>query len=155
VAGAWSVTGTLVWDPHENQVDEGAVALQYRRDNRRIVNAGYRKRIEGDIQQSDVSLYWPVSRHFGVIARWNYDFDSGRTIEGFGGIEYNDCCWQIRLMARRFLDSPTGRDLDLVEAETGVFVQAVFKGLAGVGGKVESMLQRGIRGYRSETGYGL
>jgi LPS-assembly protein len=155
VAGAWSLTGTMIWDPHENQVDEGAVALQYRRDNRHIVNAGYRKRIDGDIQQSDVSLYWPVSRHFGVIARWNYDFDSGRTIEGFGGIEYNDCCWQIRLMARRYLDSPTGRDLDLVEADRGVFVQVVFKGLAGVGGKVESMLQRGIRGYRSETGYGL
>lgn len=153
--GAWSLTGTVVWDPHENQVDEGAVALQYRRDNRHIFNAGYRKRVQGDIAQSDLSLYWPVSRHFGVIARWNYDFDSGRTIEGFGGIEYNDCCWQIRVMARRFLDSPTGRDLDLVEADNGVFLQVVFKGLAGVGGKVESMLQRGIRGYRSETEYGF
>jgi LPS-assembly protein len=154
IARSWNVTGTLIWDPNDNQVDEGAVALQYRRDNRHIFNAGYRKRIQDDIQQSDLSLYWPVTRHFGLIGRWNYDFDSGRTVEGFGGIEYNDCCWQIRLMARRFLDSPTGRDLDTVEADEGIFLQIVFRGLAGVGSKVESVMERGIRGYRSETGYG-
>jgi LPS-assembly protein len=150
IAGNWSATGTLIWDPHDRQWDEGAVAMQYRGDNRHIVNLGYRKRVEGDIQQTDVSLYWPITRHFAVMGRWNYDVVSGRTVEGFGGIEYNDCCWQIRLMARRFLDSPTGRNLDTVEADEGIFLQIGFKGLAGFGDKVESVLQRGIRGYRTE-----
>ena len=84
-----------------------------------------------------------------MLGRWNYDLESGRTIEGFGGLEYGDCCLQVRLMARRFLDSPTARNFAEVKADDGVFLQIVFKGLAGFGTKVESVLERGIRGYRS------
>ncbi len=153
VAGDWRLSGNAVWDPHENRWEEIGSAIQYRRDNRHIVNLGYRKRLQDDIDQTDVSVYWPVSRHFAVLGRWNYDVVSGRTIEGFGGIEYNDCCWQIRFMARRFLDSPTGRalDFDTVDSDEGVFLQVVFKGLADFGDKVESVLARGIRGYRKEN----
>ncbi|MDZ7668803.1 MAG: LPS assembly protein LptD [Gammaproteobacteria bacterium] len=154
VAGAWSLSGTVVWDHHDDKVEEAAAGLQYRRDNRHIVNLGYRKRIQGDIDQTDVSFNWPVSKHYSVVGRWNYDVVSGRTVEGFGGIEYNDCCWRIRVMARRFLDSPTGRNLDTAEADEGIFLQVVFKGLAGFGNKLESVLERGIRGYRAETANG-
>lgn len=147
----WQLSSTIIWNPHENEVDEGAAALQYRRDNRHIVNFGYRWRLRDDIEQTDFSVYWPISQHYSVIGRWNYDLGSGRTVEAFGGIEYNDCCWQLRLMGRRFLDSPAGRDLDAVDADDGIFLQIVFKGLAGFGTKVESVLERGIRGYRTET----
>ena len=149
--GRWRVTGSLVWDPHDNEVDEGAVNLQYRLDNRRIVNLGYRNRVETDIEQTDFSVYWPVSRNFSFIGRWNYDLVSGRTVEGFAGIEYNNCCWQVRLLARRFIDSRSGKNIATLEADEGVFIQIVFKGLAGVGSKIESFLERGIRGYRAET----
>ncbi len=149
LAGNWRVLGNIVWDHDDNQVDEGGAAIQYRRDNRHIFNIGYRNRVEEDIEQTDVSLYWPISKHFAIMGRWNYDLVSGRTIEGFGGIEYGDCCLQVRLMARRFLDSPTARDFQDIEADDGIFVQIVFKGLAGFGTQVESVLERGIRGYRS------
>jgi LPS-assembly protein len=151
VAEHWALSSTIIWDHQDNDVEEGAAGIQYRRDNRHIVNFGYRWRLQDDIEQTDVSLYWPVSRHYAVVGRWNYDLGSGRTVEAFGGIEYNDCCWQIRLMGRRFVDSPTGRDLDTIEADDGIFLQIVFKGLAGFGTKVESVLERGIRGYRTEN----
>lgn len=150
LGGAWRLFGTVVWDPHDNQVDEGGGGIGYRRDNRHIFNIGYRNRVENDIEQWDVSLYWPLTRNVSVLGRWNYDIVSGRTIEGFGGLEYSDCCLQVRLMARRFLDSRTNRFAD-VEADDGIFLQIVFKGLAGFGTKVESVLERGIRGYRSPT----
>ncbi len=149
IAGHWRLTGTTVWDPNDNEVDEGGAALQYRRDNRHIFNLGFRNRRAEDIEQTDVSLYWPVSRRISVIGRWNYDLVSGRTVEGFGGLEYSDCCLQLRLIARRFLDSPAGSDLEDVEGDEGVFLQIVFKGLAGFGTKAESVLERGIRGYRA------
>jgi LPS-assembly protein len=151
VAEHWALSGTVIWNHQASDVDEGAAGLQYRRDNRHIVNFGYRWRLQDDIEQTDFSVYWPVSRHYAVVGRWNYDLGSGRTVEAFGGIEYNDCCWQIRLMGRRFVDSPTGRDLDTIDADDGIFLQIVFKGLAGFGTKVESVLERGIRGYRTES----
>ena len=148
LAKNWRITGNTVWDPNDNEVDEGGIGIQYRRDNRHILNLGFRNRRAENIEQTDISLYWPISERFSVVGRWNYDLDSGRTIEGFGGLEYNDCCLQVRLISRRFLDSPIGSNLADVEADDGIFLQIVFKGLAGFGTKAESVLERGIRGYR-------
>lgn len=148
LAGNWRLTGNVVWDPHDNQVDEGGAAIQYRRDNRHIFNVGFRNRVSEDIEQTDLSLYWPITDRVALLGRWNYDLVSGRTIEGFGGLEYNDCCLQVRLVARHFLDSPTARNFENVDADDGIFLQIVFKGLAGFGTKVESVLETGIRGYR-------
>ncbi|MEM9621783.1 MAG: LPS-assembly protein LptD [Pseudomonadota bacterium] len=149
LAGNWRLTGNVVWDPNDNEVDEGGAALQYRRDNRHIFNLGFRNRRSEDIEQTDVSLMWPITRQFSIFGRWNYDLVSGRTIEGIGGIEYSDCCLQVRLMARRFLDSPANTNFTDVEGDEGVFLQIVFKGLAGFGNRAESILERGIRGYRA------
>ena len=149
LAGNWRLTGSMVWNPHDNAVEESGAGIQYRRDNRHIFNLGFRKRVEDDIEQSDVSIYWPITDRLAIMGRWNYDLVSNRTIEGFGGIEYSDCCLQVRLMARRFLDSPTARNFEFIEADDGIFLQIIFKGLAGFGTKVESVLERGVRGYRA------
>lgn len=146
----WWVGGGVVWDPNDNQFDESSAFIQYRQGNSRILNLGYRQRVLENIQQTDVSMYWPLTRHYSVMGRWNYDLKSDRTIEAFAGIEYNDCCWQVRVMARRFLDSPSGYDFGNVEPDKGIFIQFVFKGLAGIGVKTESVLTKGIRGYYTE-----
>lgn len=146
----WWVGGGVVWDPNDNQFDESSAFIQYRRDNAKILNVGYRQRVLENIQQTDLSMYWPVTRHYSLMGRWNYDLKSDRTIEAFAGIEYNDCCWQVRVMARRFLDSPSGFDFGNIKADKGIFIQFVFKGLAGIGGKTESVLTKGIRGYYTE-----
>jgi LPS-assembly protein len=157
----WRVTSTVIWNPSLGEIDEGAVALQHLRDDRHILNFGYRYRNSDNISQPDLSAYWPISRHFGVIGRWNYDFEQERVIEAFGGLEYNDCCWRIRLVARRFLSIPTGpnivtgQEVEVVRPDDGLFLQIVFKGMGGVGSSLESMLARGIRGYRTEDYNGL
>ena len=149
LGASWRLVGNTVWDPHDNKLDEAGMALQYRRDNRHIFNVGFRDRFDQNVEQTDLSFYWPITRHLSVLGRWNYDLKSDRTIEGIGGVQYGDCCLQVRLMWRRFLDSPTARDFEDVEADEGIFLQIVFKGLAGFGTKVESILERGIRGYQS------
>ncbi|MDA1073751.1 MAG: LPS assembly protein LptD [Proteobacteria bacterium] len=153
IARNWRVKGSLMWNPHNNQVDEGSAGIQYKRDNRHIVNLGFRNRREDDIEQTDLSVYWPINDRFSGMAKWNYDLVSGRTIEAFAGIEYNDCCWQVRLIARTFLDAPAGRDFEDIEADNGIFLQIFFRGLSSFGGSAESVLQRGIKGYRTEANY--
>ncbi len=148
LANRWKVLGSLVWDPNDNQIDEAAGMIQYQVDGRRVINVGYRNRLLQDIDQTDLSFYWPVSDRYAVFGRWNHDLVSGRIIEGMAGIEYNDCCWRIRLLARRFLDQPAARSFENVDADEGVFLQIELKGLAGIGGRMDSVLQRGIRGYR-------
>ena len=150
LAGRWRLAGSLVWDPNDNRIDEASGMVQYQVDNRRVINLGYRNRFLQDIDQTDVSFHWPVSARYALYGRWNHDLVSGRMIEGIAGIEYNDCCWRIRLLWRRFLDQPAARSFENIDADEGVFLQIVLKGLAGFGGRMDTVLERGIRGYRGQ-----
>ena len=150
-ANRWQLSGTLIWDQADNRVDEGAGVLSYRSGGRRILNMAYRNRIQDDIDQTDISLHWPLGDNYALMARWNYDLAGGRTIEGMGGLEYNDCCWRIRLLARRYLDHAAARSLAHVDSDSGVFLQLLFKGLGGLGGRMDSLLERSIRGYVAEN----
>lgn len=146
----WRLNSTLIFDPNDSEVDEAAVALQYRSDNHHIVNAGYRNRRSGNLDQLDLSLRWPLSRKWGLMGRFNYDLENNRTIDGFAGLEYNDCCWQFRILARRFIENPSNQLVTETRSDDGVFLQFVFKGLAGVGTRLDTLLERGIRGFRSD-----
>ncbi len=85
-----------------------------------------------------------------MIGRFNYDFESKRTIEALAGLEYSDCCWQIRLVGRRFLTQPGNVQTPDVDSDEGIYLQIVFKGLAGLGGRIDSLMENGIPGYRTE-----
>ncbi|UVE17386.1 LPS-assembly protein LptD [Pseudomonas sp. LS44] len=103
------------------------------------------------VEQHDLSTIWPLVPQWSAIARWQYDYSRNRTLEAFGGFEYDSCCWKLRLINRYWVDydeytlSP---DLN-EQGDHGIFLQIVLKGLGGVvGNKVESFLDQGIQGYR-------
>ena len=80
IAGNWRVFGSVVWDPYDNDFAEGGAGIGYRRDNQHIFNLGYRNRVRDDVEQWDVSLYWPIGKRFAILGRWNWDVVSERTI---------------------------------------------------------------------------
>lgn len=103
------------------------------------------------IDQHDFSVIWPLAPQWSVISRWQYDYGRNRTLEAFGGFEYDSCCWKLRLINRYWIDydevslDPSRND----EPDRGIFLQIVLKGLGGVvGNKVETFLDQGIQGYR-------
>jgi LPS-assembly protein len=103
------------------------------------------------IKQHDFSVIWPIVPQWSAIARWQYDYNRDRTLEAFGGFEYDNCCWKLRLINRYWVDyDETSQDVAQNEkGDRGIFLQIVLKGLGGVvGQKVESFLDQGIQGYR-------
>ena len=56
------------------------------------------------INQHDFSVIWPVVPQWSVIARWQHDYSRSRTLEAFGGFEYDSCCWKLRLINRYWID---------------------------------------------------
>jgi LPS-assembly protein len=88
---------------------------------------------------------------WSAIARWQFDYNRDRTLEAFGGFEYDNCCWKLRLINRYWVDydETTQEVAQNEKGDHGVFLQIVLKGLGGVvGQKVESFLDKGIQGYR-------
>src|SRR5471032_1700632 len=103
------------------------------------------------IEQHDFSVIWPVAPQWNVISRWQYDYNRNRTLEAFGGFEYDNCCWKLRLINRYWVqyDEFSQQAPQNERGDHGIFLQFVLKGLGGVmGNKVESFLDKGIEGYR-------
>ena len=138
----WRVSAGALWDLETNQTTRNTVALRYRPDERRVLNLSYRF-VRDAIEQTDASIAWPVARHWRAVGRWNFSVQNRRTVEAFSGFEYNDCCWGLRLGARRFLSSSDG------EYASGIFLQFVLKGLTSVG-DADALLGGSIPGYRDE-----
>jgi LPS-assembly protein len=67
------------------------------------------------------------------------------------GFEYDNCCWKMRLLYMRYLDTagsfaPDFSDPSL-ERENAVQFQFVLKGMGGFGSRVENLMRDMIRGF--------
>jgi LPS-assembly protein len=123
-----------------HQFDKGSVLLQYMPNPHSIFNVGYRYQ-EAAIEQSDISLLWPLNRHWNIIGRHNYSLLDQRALETLAGVEYQSCCWRIRIVNRRYLND------DLGDMRENLYIQFELKGLTSQGADLESVLENGILGY--------
>lgn len=146
VINHWNIGGDIIWDPNIGDGTEKITAqATYNPSPGKILNMAYRVRRDGtDIEQSDISFRWPVTKNWSAVGRWNYAVPEGRSLETFAGIEYESCCIGVRAVARRFLTDIDG------EFENGIFLQIELKGLAGIGKKTVNFLKQQIPGYQSE-----
>jgi LPS-assembly protein len=145
------IRGNFQWD-YENEITRKfTMSAQYRPSANKVVNLAYRvvrvpTGITGNanttIEQTDASFSWPLGNNWNVIGRWNYDLPRKKSIEVFGGLEYNGCCWAFRAVSRRFLTNING------DFQSGLFLQFELKGLAGVGQMTVDFLSQQIPGYK-------
>lgn len=147
----WKFRGDLQWDPNSNETEKLLTQVQYKPSENKVVNFSYRVRNTTsnrlsliDIEQSDISFHWPLNQNWSMIGRWNYAIPENRSLEIFGGVEYDSCCWGFRVVARRFLTSIDGA------FDTGLFLQLELKGLSGIGRQTVDFLQQRIPGYESD-----
>ncbi|SER38524.1 LPS-assembly protein LptD [Halopseudomonas bauzanensis] len=165
VSDAWKLRSDVLWDPEENNNNAGSLLVNYQPEPRKVINAGYRFRNETNtfnaltgrfnenenrrIDQSDMSFIWPLNPQWSMIGRWQHDFAGDRTLEAFGGLEYDSCCWKLRFINRYWVDYNEFESVTRDEGNRGIFLQVVLKGLGSVtGNRVDSLLDEGIPGYR-------
>lgn len=161
-------SGSAMWhyQPADNPNKIVNIGYRYRNDTIRFDQATGTWKYGGDygtpgtaeyiedyykINQHDFSFIWPIVPQWSVIGRWQHDYSRSRTLEAFGGFEYDSCCWKLRLINRYWIDyDETSLNPDLNdEPDTGIFLQIVLKGLGGViGNATETFLDEGIQGYR-------
>ena len=135
--------GTIQWDPYDNITEQSNYRLQYKKDPRRIFAAAYRTRYP-DQREADVALFWPLSRHWHFIGRWYYDLEQETALEDVVGLEYDSCCWSLRLVSRT---RPVQLDDGTFEDDHTYMFTFTLKGLATLGRRLEEELQEGVLGY--------
>lgn len=126
----WSDTGTT----------QSEARLQYRPQTNKILNFAYRFRRQA-LEQGDISWSWPLSESWNFVGRYNYSFRDERALEQFYGLEYESCCWGLRLVSRRYISTRDGT------TDSSIGLQLVLKGMMSVGTAADKLLEHGILGY--------
>ncbi len=104
---------------------------------------------EANLLQTDTGIIWPLDPNWSVQSRWYYDIQNQFTVEAFGGLAYESCCWGVQAGARRYL---IGSNEVITERQydSQVFFQFIFKGLAGIGSSPASLLVDTVPGYNDK-----
>jgi LPS-assembly protein len=135
----WSVKLGHMWNTHSNTSMKTTARFQYKSKQSEIFNVAYRYR-RNMLKQLDASFSWPVRDHWNVVGRYNYSILDRKVLEQFVGLEYESCCWGIRVISRKHLAYRNG------DTDTSFSIEFVFKGLSDIGDPVENLLDRGILG---------
>ncbi len=136
-----SARAGIQYDPNNSQTEKGVVSVRYQSQDNHIVNFSYRQR-QSLLEQTDISVNWPINKQWSAVGRWNYALDQERTIDAFAGLEYENCCWVVRVIGREYIN-----DLSQTNENFALMLQLELKGLTSFGDKVKKFLGRGILGY--------
>ncbi len=152
ISPAWKLGGDIIWDPELSRTNESSINLGYRGDSDHIFNIGYRVRKDRDrIEQTDVSLIWPLSSQWSMFTRWNQDLIKNRIVEALAGVEYQNCCLSVRFAARRWINNTDPLAADGVSEKDAIYIQVQLKGLAGIGQSLEGVISNSIPGYEERV----
>ena len=156
----WQLESQQIWHDETSRWRELGAALYYRADQRRLLSVGARKRLESveypdeALEQVEFSAIWPVSKQISLMGRWHYDVQRSRTVEGFVGMQYDDCCIRVRFLLTQALRSSAYLPLSVagnadyaLRSNQGIAVEFALKGLGAFGSNIDRMLRRGVRGY--------
>jgi len=125
-ARALAVSAGLQWDDDADETEVARFGLSYRGDDRRQAAFGYRLRRDR-VDQADLRLHYPLGERLNIIGRVTYSFEDNEALELLGGLEYDTCCWSLRLTAREWIND---RESD---TRTAFFIELQLKGLGTIG----------------------
>ena len=166
-------------DPDLSRSNRGFFSIKYRSDNKRLFSLLYANtnhEVQRDSQyqhfqneeETRLSFFWPLTQssaqggapRWHLVGSWNYGWDENKTIETLAGLEYNSCCWKLRLAFRRHLKDPRlvvsqaadGSPMThfTQAGESGVFLEFQLKGLGSLGRRLDSLYEDTIFGYRAD-----
>ena len=131
------------WGTGTSGTTKSEARLQYSPARNRILNLAYRFRRDS-LEQGDLSWSWPVAKRWNFVGRYNYSFRDEEALEQFYGLEYESCCWGLRLVSRRHISKRDGT------RDSSIGLQLVLKGMTSVGTAADKLLERGILGYSAD-----
>ncbi|MFZ5503811.1 MAG: LPS-assembly protein LptD [Pseudomonadota bacterium] len=140
VTDAWWLDGEAQFDPNQSRIQRYNVASSFRPEAGKVLNLGYRFR-RNTLRQVDVSGQWPLSNRWQAVGRWNYSLQDRRIFEAVAGLEYNQDCWKIRLVAQRLTTATQ-------QTNTGIFIQLELNDLVRVGSDPLGLLKQSVPGYQ-------
>lgn len=153
----WYFNANVQYDTGNNQVSKSNLTIDYRADKNKLaqLNHRYTRDVSGHkIEQLGLVTSFKLADSWHFVSGYYRDLSEDRSIDSYVGLQYESCCWALRLVSRRNLNTNFEQQVNQSMGvsnsfDSGISLQLVIKGFGGDGGlDVSDMLQQGIFGYR-------
>ncbi len=131
----WELNSEIQWNPESDVTELASTRLQYRSG----INIGVAHRYRNaEVETVETGLLWPFHRQWQLYGSWLYSLRDSQTQEALLGLQYEGCCWGIRVSARDYLNGSDG------DTNRSINFEFVLKGLSdfrdrrGIGDLVEN-----------------
>jgi len=110
VAAQWYFHTGIQYDADQRKLERGNSALEYRPGPNTLYQLNYRY-IHDDllplsdtgIKQAGIVTSFPLSDQWQAVARYYRDINNNQPVDTYLGIQYESCCWALRLVYERQL----------------------------------------------------
>ncbi len=156
----WTITGNGAYDPNHSTMNNNSVSLLFHPTPLHVFKVGYQYVQNGDIlhnndpdsqannlRRIDLGAAVPITNRWSALADWNYNLSHGHPQTYFYGVQYDSCCWALRLVGSRTLTTEQA-DGD-TNYRTNVYIQFLLKGLGSIGNRTGSkVIMQSLPGYQ-------
>lgn len=153
-----SLRGSLIWDSYSGDLNSSNFQSSYVWDDGKLLNVGYSYRRpltlvtqQVPTEETEISTYLPLDTNWAIFASWRYSLEANTSVEDMFGVEYDTCCWKVRLLHLRYYDTVPGKIPDFddpeLQRENSTQIQIVLKGMGDFGNRVASIMEDMIRGF--------
>ena len=153
----WQVSGDIQYNTLESFTNKGQVNVDYQINKYNLVqlNHRYTRDVSGErLEQASLLTSVAINQNWAFVGRLTQDLQESRSLESYAGIQYESCCWAVRIAYYRHINTnldpldfaSEGRE----EFDTGVTFKFIFKGLDGKQSAIgtQEMFDKSIFGYK-------
>lgn len=136
-----SSNADYVWDPARRATNNGDLNFRYQPQNNEMISLGYTYLINGNlitrtpniltngpIHQATTAFALPLSSTWQTLGVYSYNLSEGYSMLGLFGLQYDSCCWAMRLLGGKTFMNVNTENLK-PQYNTNFYFQFLFKGL--------------------------
>lgn len=163
ISDRWGLRGGVQYDARLANVATGNGVIEYRHDDDRVLQLNYRyaspeyiqatlpsystaEQYKDGINQVGMTASWPIVDRWSVVGAYYYDTNANEAADQMLGVQYNSCCYAIRVGYERKLN---GWDIDKSKYDEVIGFNIELRGLSsnyGLG--TQQMLRSNILPYQ-------
>ncbi len=153
----WQISSDIQYNTIENFTNKSQAAINYQIDKYNSVqlNHRYTRNVSGSsLEQMSLLANVAINRNWAFVGRLTQDLKEKRSLESYAGLQYESCCWAVRLAYHRHINSNLNDDdffnENRDEFNSGFELQFIIKGLNGKQDAIgtQDMFNSSIFGYK-------